>query len=73
MNFNHHYYKYTLMELLQKGISHVLKQDLLNVIEKKREELIKIAVTNGLRSSVAIRYSQELDNLINIYNRIYLN
>lgn len=51
----------------------MLKQYLLNVIEKKREELVKIAVKNGLSSSAAIRYSQELDNLINIYNRIYLN
>jgi len=51
----------------------VLKQDLLTVIEKKREELIEIAIVNGLSSSLAVRYSQELDKLINMYNRIYLN
>lgn len=51
----------------------MLKQDLLTVIEKKREELIEIAIVNGLSSSLAVRYSQELDKLINMYNRIYLN
>ena len=50
----------------------MIKQDLVNLIEKKRAELIQVAITNGLTSSVAIRYSQELDNLLNEYNRIYI-
>ncbi|MEH7335277.1 aspartyl-phosphate phosphatase Spo0E family protein [Neobacillus drentensis] len=50
----------------------MIKQDLVNLIEKKRAELIQVAITNGLTSSVAIRYSQELDNLLNEYNRMYI-
>ncbi|MCM2533296.1 aspartyl-phosphate phosphatase Spo0E family protein [Neobacillus pocheonensis] len=50
----------------------MIKQDLITLIEKKRAELIQVAITNGLSSSVAIRYSQELDNLLNEYNRIYI-
>jgi len=42
------------------------------MIEKKRAELIQVAITNGLTSSVAIRYSQELDKLLNEYNKIYI-
>ena len=50
----------------------MIKQDLISLIEKKRAELIQVAITNGLTSSVAIRYSQELDNLLNEYNRVYI-
>lgn len=50
----------------------VIKQDLIALIEKKRAELIQVAVTNGLTSSIAIRYSQELDHLLNEYNRKYI-
>jgi len=50
----------------------VIKQDLIALIEKKRAELIQVAIANGLSSSVAIRYSQELDHLLNEYNRIYI-
>jgi hypothetical protein len=48
------------------------KQELITQIEKKRAELIQVALTNGLTSSVAIRYSQELDHLLNEYNRIFI-
>jgi len=47
----------------------VLKQDLLSLIEKKRAELIQVACINGLSSSIAIQYSQELDLLLNQYNQ----
>nr|WP_160719836.1 aspartyl-phosphate phosphatase Spo0E family protein [Bacillus sp. USDA818B3_A] len=50
----------------------MLKQDLINMIETKRAELIQVAITNGLTSSVAIRYSQELDKLLNEYHKIYI-
>ncbi|WP_074432859.1 aspartyl-phosphate phosphatase Spo0E family protein [Neobacillus jeddahensis] len=50
----------------------MVKQDLIKLIEKKRAELIQVASTSGLTSSVAIRYSQELDHLLNEYNRIYI-
>ncbi|WP_042356169.1 aspartyl-phosphate phosphatase Spo0E family protein [Bacillus rubiinfantis] len=47
----------------------MLTKELVALIEKKRLELIKAANTNGLTSSVAIRCSQELDQLLNEYNR----
>lgn len=50
----------------------MIKKDLMALIEKKRAELIQAAIAYGLTSSVAIRYSQELDQLLNEYNRIYL-
>ncbi len=50
----------------------MLKHDLLTLIEKKRAELIQVALKNGLSSTVAIKYSQELDNLLNEYNRIFI-
>lgn len=50
----------------------MIKQDLIALIEKKRAELIQVATTNGLSSSVAIRYSHELDHLINEYNRKHI-
>jgi hypothetical protein len=50
----------------------VLKHELLAVIELKRAELIQAAISNGLSSSIAIRYSQELDHLLNEYQRFYI-
>jgi stage 0 sporulation regulatory protein len=49
------------------------KQELSNEIEKKREELIRVASASGLTSSKAIRCSQELDLLLNTYNSIFIN
>jgi hypothetical protein len=46
----------------------VTKKDLLTLIEQKRLELIEIAMKNGLSSSSAVKYSQELDNLLNEYH-----
>ncbi|MBY0120587.1 aspartyl-phosphate phosphatase Spo0E family protein [Bacillus sp. S/N-304-OC-R1] len=46
-------------------------KDLLNLIEQKRLELIKVAMKNGLASSIAVRYSQELDHLLNEYQQKY--
>ncbi|MBN6887333.1 aspartyl-phosphate phosphatase Spo0E family protein [Cytobacillus horneckiae] len=42
-------------------------------IEQKRRELIQIAMRNGLNSAAAIEYSQELDVLLNEYNRMFEN
>ncbi|OCA89302.1 Spo0A-P phosphatase [Bacillus sp. FJAT-27225] len=50
----------------------MLKQDLLSLIEQKRIELYQVAAVNGLSSSVAIQYSQELDHLLNQYNDTYV-
>jgi len=55
-----------------KGIFALSKQELIALIEKKREELIMIASKNGLNSSIAIHHSQELDELLNEYNRSYI-
>jgi hypothetical protein len=48
------------------------KEQLITLIEKKREELIEIALKNGFSSTIAIHYSQELDELLNEYNRVYI-
>ncbi|RDU38988.1 aspartyl-phosphate phosphatase Spo0E family protein [Neobacillus piezotolerans] len=50
----------------------MLKQDLLSLIEQKRAELIQVACTNGLSSTLAIRHSQELDQLLNQYDKDFL-
>lgn len=46
------------------------KNELALLIEKKRAELIQIAKKNGLCSPAAITRSQELDLLLNEYDRI---
>ncbi|MCG1020754.1 aspartyl-phosphate phosphatase Spo0E family protein [Sutcliffiella horikoshii] len=46
------------------------KQELLNLIEKKRMELIDIVAKNGMSSSKTLKLSQELDTLLNKYNHI---
>ncbi|MBO8176961.1 MAG: aspartyl-phosphate phosphatase Spo0E family protein [Bacillus sp. (in: Bacteria)] len=48
------------------------KQELLEKIEKKRYELFEVVAKSGLSSPIAIQYSQELDTLLNVYNRLYL-
>ncbi|MEI5906727.1 aspartyl-phosphate phosphatase Spo0E family protein [Bacillus spongiae] len=48
------------------------KQILIEKIEQKRLDLFKVASLHGLNSSEAIRYSQELDELLNCYNELYL-
>ncbi|MDQ0178513.1 aspartyl-phosphate phosphatase Spo0E family protein [Bacillus chungangensis] len=44
--------------------------ELLKKIEIKRAELIDIVHAQGLRSTTAIHYSQELDSLLNEYHRL---
>ncbi|MFK2825100.1 aspartyl-phosphate phosphatase Spo0E family protein [Bacillus sp. B190/17] len=48
------------------------KDDLLNAIEKKRLELFNIVAVNGLTSPFAVKCSQELDLLLNDYDRQYI-
>ncbi|MBD7936619.1 aspartyl-phosphate phosphatase Spo0E family protein [Cytobacillus sp. Sa5YUA1] len=55
----------------QRSFRCVNKQELLLLIEQKRRELIQTAMRNGLNSASAIKYSQELDSLLNEYNRLY--
>jgi len=49
------------------------KQELISLIEQKRFELIRVAKKYGVSSSLAIKYSQDLDKLLNEYDRIFLN
>ena len=44
---------------------------LLNQIEKKRQVLIYVVAKEGLASPLAVQYSQELDDLLNRYDRLY--
>ncbi|MGM9926350.1 MAG: aspartyl-phosphate phosphatase Spo0E family protein [Bacillus sp. (in: firmicutes)] len=39
------------------------------MIENKRKELIEIVTVYGLNSSTTIQYSQELDHLLNQYDK----
>lgn len=59
-------------EIKQERIFKLSKEQLITLIEKKREELIQIASKNGLSSNIAIHHSQELDELLNEYNRAYI-
>lgn len=46
---------------------------LLNQIEKKRQVLIYVVSKEGLNSPLAVQYSQELDDLLNLYDRSFTN
>ncbi|QFT88979.1 Aspartyl-phosphate phosphatase YnzD [Bacillus sp. THAF10] len=46
------------------------KQELIQLIEKKRAELLDIVAKYGLSSSKTLQLSQELDTLLNQYNHI---
>ncbi|PAQ14992.1 aspartyl-phosphate phosphatase Spo0E family protein [Bacillus sp. FJAT-42315] len=48
------------------------KEKLLDTIEKKRLELFEVVTMKGLNSPLAIKYSQELDALLNDYDRHYI-
>ncbi|OZI11875.1 Spo0A-P phosphatase [Bacillaceae bacterium SAS-127] len=48
------------------------KEKLLDTIEKKRLELFEVVTMKGLNSPLAIKYSQELDTLLNDYDRHYI-
>ncbi|AGK53163.1 aspartyl-phosphate phosphatase Spo0E family protein [Bacillus sp. 1NLA3E] len=55
-----------------KGITTVLKHELLLLIEKKRAELIHVVSDKGMTSPAAVRHSQELDELLNNYHKKYI-
>jgi Spo0E like sporulation regulatory protein len=59
-----------MLKRLERKLA-VSKQDLITLIEQKRQELIQVAMKNGFTSSLAIRNSQELDKLLNEYNDIF--
>lgn len=44
------------------------KAELLKIIENKRNELIQIVIKNGFNSVVTLKFSQELDVLLNEYD-----
>lgn len=55
----------------QKGNSTLAtKQEIIQLIEKKRTELIDIVAKYGLSSSKTLQISQELDTLLNKYNHL---
>ncbi|WP_338754172.1 aspartyl-phosphate phosphatase Spo0E family protein [Bacillus sp. FJAT-52991] len=55
-----------------KGTTDVSKEQLLDTIERKRLELFEVVTIQGLNSPLAIKYSQELDDLLNDYDRYYI-
>ncbi|WP_223700089.1 aspartyl-phosphate phosphatase Spo0E family protein [Sutcliffiella deserti] len=46
------------------------KQEILQLIEKKRTELIDIVANYGMSSTKTLKVSQELDILLNKYNQL---
>jgi stage 0 sporulation regulatory protein len=49
------------------------KEVLLKRINTKRKEMLYVAEMRGLRSKETVKCSQELDNLLNTYQRFILN
>ncbi|MGG3467100.1 aspartyl-phosphate phosphatase Spo0E family protein [Neobacillus pocheonensis] len=49
------------------------QEQLEEAISKKRDEMIRIGMTKGLHCEETVLCSQELDNMLNEYNRKYLN
>ncbi|MCC9024299.1 aspartyl-phosphate phosphatase Spo0E family protein [Bacillus nakamurai] len=47
----------------------MIREHLLNEIEKKRAELLQIVMTNGMTSHITIELSQELDHLLIQYQK----
>ncbi|XYY60559.1 aspartyl-phosphate phosphatase Spo0E family protein [Bacillus velezensis] len=47
----------------------MIREHLLNEIEKKRAESLKIVMTNGMTSNITIELSQELDHLLIQYQK----
>ncbi len=45
------------------------KKELLQLIENKRKELNEVVITYGLNSDTTLEYSQELDYLLNMYDK----
>ncbi|AMA52476.1 aspartyl-phosphate phosphatase [Bacillus inaquosorum] len=52
-----------------KGYIPVIREHLLNEIEKKRAELLQIVMANGMTSHTTIELSQELDHLLIQYQK----
>lgn len=49
-----------------------MEEQLLKEIDKKRQEMIKTAMMNGMTSKATIKCSQELDHLLNSHSKIWL-
>ncbi|WP_439024941.1 aspartyl-phosphate phosphatase YnzD [Bacillus halotolerans] len=47
----------------------MIREHLLNEIEKKRAELLQIVMSNGMTSHITIELSQELDHLLIQYQK----
>ena len=47
----------------------MMKQEIIKKIELKRSQLIQAASKDGYTSPQAIKYSEELDHLLNLYSK----
>ncbi|PJN88985.1 aspartyl-phosphate phosphatase Spo0E family protein [Bacillus sp. mrc49] len=47
------------------------QNEFLEQIELKRNELIKVVAEDGLNSTIAVEYSQQLDQLLNKYDELF--
>ena len=48
-------------------------EQLLHLLENKRQKLIKVGIEKGLNSEDTIKLSQEVDNIINLVLKSKLN
>ncbi|WEG15517.1 aspartyl-phosphate phosphatase Spo0E family protein [Alkalihalophilus pseudofirmus] len=55
---------------VQAANERVTEESIEESIEKKRNELIKVGTSNGLHSKKAVEVSQQLDQLLNKYDRL---
>jgi stage 0 sporulation regulatory protein len=49
--------------------SEIGSEKLLELIDKKRKEMIRITMLNGFASEKAIKCSQELDDILNLHQK----
>jgi hypothetical protein len=56
-----------------KENTQVKRESLFLLIVRKRNEMIRLANSNGLLSNETIRCSQELDLLLNTFNKFQIN
>ncbi|WHY02763.1 aspartyl-phosphate phosphatase Spo0E family protein [Neobacillus sp. DY30] len=52
---------------MERIVYFMIKQEMIKKIELKRSHLIQAACQHGFTSPLTIKYSEELDHLLNLY------
>ncbi|MCC3359144.1 aspartyl-phosphate phosphatase Spo0E family protein [Bacillus sp. REN16] len=61
-----------MWKLLQESVQ-LNRESLILSIVQKRDEMISLASLNGMLNSKTIKCSQELDQLLNAFNKFQIN